>query len=272
MVVELFLTDIRQITETDSLKQSSPLLALSRDPKRIMQFHKREDRARCIVGELLSRKILGDSVLSHINDGNMRIKPVSPDSDMHNLSHDNDFVVLATCETHSVGVDVMKIQPTSPSMSVERMLLNLRSIFSLREWEFIQEASKDYEKLKRFYQLWTAKESYVKCLGTGLYTEPQDLTMTGFDARPAGGQMELKVSQRGAESVSEQFRIHVFSDVIDGYIVAVCVGPVAMCNPSWTKYIDKLARSTEEFPSDIILTKAELVSVAELVSRFTESS
>jgi phosphopantetheine--protein transferase-like protein len=158
------------------------------------------------------------------------VKPSTKGS-LFNLSHDDDLVVLGTSGILSVGVDVMKIKVSVGSASVDQMLSNLRSIFSDREWGYIQTGGEDV-KLERFHRLWTAKEAYVKCLGTGLYVEPQELELFGFEGD------KLFVRQKGNETRSSKFVVRVFPRLLPGYMLSICVGPPQDCDASWTQFLD----------------------------------
>ena len=263
--VRLFSSDIREINDNDRLDINSEIMKYSRDRERVSSYYQRDDRARCVVGELLTRHIADDSVRNFLLEDGMRIKPVSPSSLLFNLSHDSDFVVLATSGTHSVGVDIMKVKPSNRNVSVRDMLENLRNIFDTHEWEYIQAGNNDETKLKRFYKLWTAKESYVKCLGTGLYTEPQDISLSGFTNEDSPSNLALDVSQNGCETTSKRFKVNVFDELIDDYILAVCVGPVNACNPSWTKFIENSERFPPVDPCETILESYQQISVSTLV-------
>lgn len=61
-----------------------------------------------------------------------------------------------------VGVDVEKIRPIEYTAISKRFLTSKEyNMFS-----FLPQ----HDKLKNFYTLWTAKESFTKALGTGLHT------------------------------------------------------------------------------------------------------
>lgn len=270
--VKLFSTDIREISSEDRLEGRSGILRHSRDLGRVLTYHQRDDRARCVVGELLTRHIVGDSVRNFFHEEGKRIKPYSPDSIFFNLSHDSDFVVLATCDTHSVGIDIMKVQPSNRNVSVRDMLENLRCIFDTREWAYIQSGTDDQGKLKRFYQLWTAKESYVKCLGTGLYTEPQDISVSGFDNNDSDRNFSLDVIHKRSETTSKKFKIIVFNHLIEEYIIAVCVGPLDACDPSWTRLIENPERFAQIGPTEIIVEAHKQISVSTLVKNLDTPS
>lgn len=76
-----------------------------------------------------------------------------------NISHGGDYIVAAFADV-SVGVDVESWK-RKPPMEVARRF------FSATEFQQLDSVSRD-EKPFLFYKFWTAKESYLKMLGTGL--------------------------------------------------------------------------------------------------------
>lgn len=88
-----------------------------------------------------------------------------------NLSHSGDWVVLAY-GVAEVGVDIEKIQPGR-----ERIL---DSILTEEERDYIYSADK-LEKSRRFTQIWTLKESYIKYLGTGFSTDMKTFSIDALE-------------------------------------------------------------------------------------------
>ncbi len=80
------------------------------------------------------------------------------DSWYFNKSHSRDRVVVATSD-NPVGVDIEKI--SGARMNVANRYFSAREINML-------EASYPEHRDQLFYQLWTAREAYLKYLGTGI--------------------------------------------------------------------------------------------------------
>lgn len=236
--ISLYVFDIRDFPETDAIDRSENSLSrLATDRDRVLQYHFRADRCRCLAGQLLVANFVGQPIIrSDIQAGNSSIKPVHRQGPMFNISHDEDLVVLATCEGFSIGIDLMRIKVSNPSVAVHEMLLNLRNIFTDIEWDYIQAGEREDGKLERFYQLWTGKEAYVKCLGTGLYTEPSELSLHGISQSLE--EQDVQITHTHDEERSRMFRIRVSSKVLPGYVVTTCAGPVGACDPSWTKFLE----------------------------------
>ncbi|MFZ5642839.1 MAG: 4'-phosphopantetheinyl transferase family protein [Bacillota bacterium] len=88
------------------------------------------------------------------------------------LSHSGQWAVCAV-DSYPVGVDVEEISPIDyPGIAGRN--------FSPREYKDLMEKDQDL-RLEYFYDLWTAKESYVKALGTGLNTPLWTFTVKKAD-------------------------------------------------------------------------------------------
>ena len=120
------------------------------------------DKVRCVAGEALLRYALHCRGLS----GAYRVaagphgKPFLPEvPDLHfSLSHSGRWAAIAW-DCCPVGLDVETIAPRRAEVLARR--------FAPAEQTYLL-AAPEPDRLQRFYQLWTAKEAYVKYLGTGL--------------------------------------------------------------------------------------------------------
>lgn len=77
------------------------------------------------------------------------------------VSHSHNAVIFAGSDS-AIGVDIEKI--TEDNKSAVQIA---KDYFTCDEAEYIENAE---QKEKHFFEVWTRKEAYVKCLGTGLYT------------------------------------------------------------------------------------------------------
>jgi 4'-phosphopantetheinyl transferase len=84
-----------------------------------------------------------------------------------NLSHSDDWALLAWHPQQRVGVDIEWQQPLPDvdSLAIQQ--------FTLPEQAWMREASKGEAREDRFYRLWAAKEAALKALGSGLIVAPQ---------------------------------------------------------------------------------------------------
>lgn len=135
--------------------------------KKINGFYKIEDKVRGIYSELLIRKM----IMEELNIENKEIffktnkygKPyLKGFKDIFfNISHSGQYVVCCL-DSNPVGIDIEKIS----SIDFEGIA---KEFFTFKEQEYILKENKLEERINRFYEIWTFKESFIKCIGTGLY-------------------------------------------------------------------------------------------------------
>lgn len=164
-VLQIYAVAISHFPNTQLL----PLLScVSREKsEKLSRFHHQEDLIRGLIGDLLVRKIISETfavpVKGIVFDTNSYGKPylaIPDNSSFHyNVSHSGDWVVCAIDDC-PVGIDIEKIQPVQLEIS--------RRFFAREEVEFIEKAPSDEQRQKRFFAVWTAKESYIKAIGQGL--------------------------------------------------------------------------------------------------------
>lgn len=122
----------------------------------------RENAVCCITAEALLRYAFKKhlSLTAYELEYNIHGKPrlIGHEGVHFNLSHSGHWVVLAY-GTGEVGIDVEKLQD-------ERKVKVARRFYAEEEQRFV--FSGEEEQLERFLEIWTAKESYLKYLGTGL--------------------------------------------------------------------------------------------------------
>lgn len=123
------------------------------------RYRRREDALRCVTADALLRFVLGGGV--YTVEKTQEGKPhISGKPDFHfNLSHSGRWVVIAWGDS-PVGVDVEKIrEDTDIRMIASRF-------FTPEEQQYLRQTPE--ESRRRFFEIWTRKESCVKYWGTGL--------------------------------------------------------------------------------------------------------
>lgn len=153
--------------DLEAIAPLTELLSYTSEEKRakLQRFLRKEDMLRGIWADLLARKVIIDDL--HLPNSQIRFvhneygKPrVDGVADYHfNLSHSGKWVGCLV-DSQPVGLDVEHIQPFDEGIA--------RSFFAEEEYRFIREAPTHLDKQTRFYQVWSAKESYIKALGMGL--------------------------------------------------------------------------------------------------------
>ena len=135
---------------------------------RIKRYKKREDQVRTLLAHTLSKMVLAQELSLTPQHLSYKVTKygkyeLANHEMFFNLSHSNEYVVCAVSHKR-VGIDIEKKQ--------QRNFQLFTNVWSDRE-------KKHYNIYDRttFYQLWTAKESYVKYLGIGLSTSLPDISV-----------------------------------------------------------------------------------------------
>ncbi len=157
------------------------------------------DKMLSLCAELLLIAALNDKGINYIDVKINRnnAKPYIEDKDIYfNISHSGEYAICAV-SYENIGCDIEKISDFN--------IKTAEKFFSKKETDIIK-SELDYDKRKElFYRFWTAKESYVKYLGTGLKTP--------FDSFCAD--LEKQIIKNTDVKIKE------FSG-IDGYKCTVC--------------------------------------------------
>lgn len=141
--------------------------------KKADALHHQKDKLRCLLGEVLLRRCLGTANFTLLQ-GEFGKPYVKERKDFHfNISHSGDFVVLAWGDK-PVGIDIEQIRGDA---KIEKLA---RRHFTQPEQDYVFRGE-EAEKSHRFFQIWTAKESYLKYLGTGLSKSLQSFDVRSMD-------------------------------------------------------------------------------------------
>lgn len=120
-------------------------------------------------------------------------KPVAVNCNVHfNISHSGDCVVCAVSDKE-IGIDIEKIRSTNPK-AAERFACP-------DEIDYIRSNETG------FFEIWTLKEAYFKCIGTGL----------GADIK----NVSFRIDKNGVLCSKKGFDCS-FLNIADGYICSVC--------------------------------------------------
>jgi 4'-phosphopantetheinyl transferase len=184
----IYIADIRRFAPF--VKQLSSFLRPDR-LKKMQSYRNPDDSLRCLAGGLLVEQIAQGQEIIFNEYG----KPFLPAGPYFSLSHSGDFVCLAVSASSPLGVDIERQRE-------ENFAALGRTAFHSAELDFfLQEPA-----MKVFFDIWTAKESYVKMVGTGFSIEP-----ASFCILP--GKMSFP-------SVQSPFFCNF--NFIDGYSLALC--------------------------------------------------
>lgn len=127
-----------------------------------------DSKRESVLGEMLARK--GISELTGIDEEKIIFsrtengKPYADNTDIFfSISHSKEYVVCAV-DKDGIGVDIEQIR------AVEPRITNISCTESDKEYIFGTKSRDtfDADSLERFFVVWTAKEAYLKCKGTGI--------------------------------------------------------------------------------------------------------
>lgn len=149
-----------------------------------------QERARRFKADILSRryivahvgmrdilaKYLGSSTASIdlVQPLNQKpfLRPKANQRDLHfNLSHSHEVAILAVSQTWSVGVDIEHIRP------IPDVIKLAKRFFAKSEYEMLLTVDPE-QQLALFFQIWTAKEAFLKAQGLGISNQLSKFSVT----------------------------------------------------------------------------------------------
>lgn len=158
---------------TDFSKTQLQQLYLRLSPSRkarIDRLRREEDKLRSLAAELLVYRLLENhygitSAKLHCKDNG---QPYLPDCGLHvSISHCGEALACAVSET-PVGIDIERIRPIDLRICRHTCVPEeLAYLLGDQQTEELGDCS-DPDTLRRFFEIWTAKEAYYKKCGTGI--------------------------------------------------------------------------------------------------------
>lgn len=171
-VLKYDIKDVSEFTD-EELEKYFSYMCDSRKVK--VKKLKNELSIRCtIAGEIIARKLLSGVtgktpeyfIITIDCNGKPQIK--NHEGLFFNISHSESKIAVVVSD-EEIGIDIEVIRPYS--LRLAKKICNEKELLYILghhpdESEFIKNAGKDI--LHRFFEVWTAKEAYFKCIGTGL--------------------------------------------------------------------------------------------------------
>lgn len=175
--IVVVIADLRNLA-TEKLVETSLLTKDELD--RCHRFLQASDKNMFVAGRSILRSVIhsySDIPVTNIELDFVSGKPVLPDphrSLIHfNITHSNDVVMVAFHPNFPVGIDVERYNSNIDLTAVAK------TIMSNKEFNYFSNFS-GKEQLNHFYQTWVAKESILKCMGTGFYFDPKKINPNEF--------------------------------------------------------------------------------------------
>ncbi len=169
--MRLFLADINDIQP-----QHIRLVSKERAEK-AERYKKTDDKKRCIASGLLIKRFLGDIKITENEFG----KPETDNGSFFNISHSGKYVLLAIADCE-VGCDIEKMHFVKAEQTG-------KLVFCQNELDKIKSAD---DKLRAFFDLWTRKESFLKCIGEGFHRKAKSVDVSSGDFEDNGKHFYLK--------------------------------------------------------------------------------
>ncbi len=191
-------TYFRFVSKTDKSQLDLWFNGMSEEKKAAVVKLKRAETAnQRIVADALARNALSeiggipaDKIIFSTNEFG---KPYAENVDLYfSVSHSEDVVICAVSE-RPVGIDVEKIRVVR-FKTAERFA-------TAQELEYIG------ENAERFFEIWTLKEAYFKCIGTGLDANIKNVS--------------FKINGNIIECSEKGFRCSIIP-VAEGYCCSIC--------------------------------------------------
>ncbi len=196
---------IKNISDMPDEEYKKSFFCMNDSRKAKIKRFKGETSKKCtLAGEWLTRELLceitGNSPESFDIFADENGKLHCKNSPLHfNISHSENIVAVAVSDS-VVGVDIEVIRPVSLKLSkklcIEEELLYIFG-HTPTESDFCDDKNPEY--LRRFFEIWTIKEAYFKCIGTGI---------TGFDKINS-----LSDSFKKTKIENENYIMHIVTDV-----------------------------------------------------------
>ena len=170
-MLKYVIKNVSDITD-ETYKQSFECMNAERQAK-VKRFKNTIQKKCTLAGEWLAREMLaeitGEKPESFVILADEKGKLYCDNfSQIHfNISHSDDLVAVAVCDK-PVGIDIESVRKVSLKLS--------KRVCTQKELEYIFEKlpdgddylSQNPEYIKRFFEIWTIKEAYFKCIGTGI--------------------------------------------------------------------------------------------------------
>lgn len=187
---------------TDEVLFEKALAAVSPERReKAVRYRKCADAALSLAAEILLRYAFATAAepFPAAFEKTAQGKPFAPDSPLHfNLSHSGEWAVCAVSDA-DIGCDVEKIDPVHVDVA--------KRFFTAAENVQLDEAENETERTRRFFRLWTLKESFQKATGQGMSLPLSSFSVTLGDT--------VTVEPPAAVTFAEY-------TALSGYACAVC--------------------------------------------------
>lgn len=169
--MELILFNINDLTQDEYTKWYSMMTAQRKE--KVDKLRIAQKKYCTVAGEMIVKKYISNKLgidYKHIIIlTTEKGKPYVENINIHfNISHCENMVACAFDEKE-IGVDIEKIRPINLSITKKVCTDNeLLYIFEKTPQPDDFSLCERKDLLEKFFQIWTTKEAYFKCVGTGI--------------------------------------------------------------------------------------------------------
>lgn len=157
-MTKLFLTNILSVKSEYVNRLSAERVS------KVHSLKNSDDKKRCIAAGLLMNYFFGNAKVSANKYG----KPMIDNGRYFNISHSGDYVLFALSDCE-VGCDIEKIRYIKEEKIGKKVFCN-------SEMQKIIFAN---DRQRAFFDLWTRKESLLKCMGEGFHRKAKSVDVSG---------------------------------------------------------------------------------------------
>jgi 4'-phosphopantetheinyl transferase len=178
--------------------------------EKMNSYRKQEDCLRCLAGGILLERVVGGRKLHFTEYG----KPFLPEGPFFNLSHSGDVVCLAVSASSPIGVDIEQWRNDDLEALAKTAFHPKEQVFFFKN-----------PTIRRFYDIWTLKESYIKMIGTGFSLDSQEFCVL---PRAVRDMATAEIPEQCSCFQKHRFRTEGHTcffrkfDFIEGYSISVC--------------------------------------------------
>lgn len=163
-MTEIFYSNINNISLKEEYINKLPLYRR----EKIKRLSHINDKKASLSAGLLIERFLGKSEIKLGEKG----KPYAENGRNFNISHSGDYVIIVLSD-FEVGCDVEVMR----EVDFERMG---KIVFHENERKILSGSA---DKKEYFFELWTRKEAFIKCLGEGFSFKTASLDLSGLPDR-----------------------------------------------------------------------------------------
>jgi 4'-phosphopantetheinyl transferase len=244
--IDLWLVEWKKLVGSYLLQQYQEVLS-DQEREQEAGFRFENDRVRHRVTRASVRTVLSKYVTVRPEDwcfsenayGRPAIANEMPEarSISFNVAHAGMVIVLAITKTAKMGVDIERIEGKGELIDVADRYFSKREVASLR-------ALPKGQQLRRFFEYWTLKESYIKARGLGLSLP---LDQFSFDLQSPDA-ISFRIENDRDSKGYRFWQAEHFGD----YLVSVCAESIGKIVPEVVVRRVIPFQSEELLPSNVI--------------------